>query len=286
MNVVLQMVASGILWGFVFALVALGLTLIFGVMDIVNFAHGEFLMIAMYFAFWLSVWPKIDPLVSLPLVAAALGLIGLVVYWLLIRRVLKAPMLAQIFSTFGLMIFLQGLAQVLWSPSYRAVAAPLFHGAVKVGSVDFSKPQLVAAAGAVLATGAIFLFMTRTRAGWALQAVSQDRQAAALMGIPVERTFALAWVIGAAMVGVAGALLAEFYYIFPTVGSTFANIAFAAVALGGFGSIQGAFVAGIVMGVVQVLGGFFISSALAPALIFAVYLVVVALRPQGFFGRK
>jgi branched-chain amino acid transport system permease protein len=190
------------------------------------------------------------------------------------------------FSTFGLMVFLQGTAQVLWSPNYRAVAHPLFQGVWKLGSLDLSKPQMVAAAGAVLATAGAYLFITRTRAGWALQAVAQDREAAALMGIPVQRTFTIAWMLGAALVGVAGSLLAEFYYVFPTVGGIFANIAFATVALGGFGSIQGAFIAGILMGMVQVVGGYLVSPALAPALIFLVYLVVVVARPQGLMGRS
>jgi branched-chain amino acid transport system permease protein len=281
----IQILVSGLLWGFVFSLVALGLTLIFGVMDVVNFAHGEFLMLAMYLAFWFSVYPGIDPILSLPAVVLLLAALGAAVHLLVIRHVLEAPLFAQMFSTFGLMLFLQGLAQTLWGPDYRAVANPIFQGVWHVGSIDFSKPQIVAASGAVIAAGLAYLFITRTRTGWSLQAVAQDRDAAALMGIPVQRAFTIAWMLGAALVGVAGGLLAEFYYIFPTVGSSFVNIAFATVALGGFGNVEGAFIAGILMGLVQSFGGYFISSALAPALIFAIYLLVVWKRPQGLLGK-
>lgn len=280
-----QVLVGGILWGFVFTLIALGLTVIFGVMDIVNFAHGDFLMVAMYAAYWFSVWPGVDPLVSLPAVVVILAGLGAATYRWLIRYVLKAPMLAQIFATFGLMVFLRGVAQALWTPDYRTVADPIFQGTWNVAGIALSKPQLVAASGAVLATLIVYLFVTRTRTGWALQAVAEDREAASLMGIPVQRMFTISWMLGAACVGVAGALLAEFYYIFPEVGAVFGFLAFVTVALGGFGSISGAFLAGLIIGMVEVMGGFLFAPAYKYLLVFMLYICVVVLRPQGIFGK-
>lgn len=280
-----QVLVSGVLWGFLFSLIALGLTVIFGVVDIVNFAHGDFLMLAMYIAFWLSIWPGLDPVASVPLVALALGALGALTHRILIRRVLKAPMLAQIFGTFGLLVFLRGAAQLAWSPDYRTVSDPLFRGTWTVAGVALSKPQAVAAIGAILATLAVYLFITRTRTGWALQAVAEDREAASLMGIPVQRMYTIAWALGASCVGVAGALLAEFYYVFPEVGAVFGFLAFVTVALGGFGSVSGAFVAGLIIGMVEVLGGFLWMPAYKYLLVFVLYLVVVVARPQGLLGR-
>ena len=285
-DVILQVIVGGVLWGFIYVLIALGLTLIFGVMDICNFAHGDFLMIAMYIAFWLSVWPGMDPMFSLPIVAVAVALLGAATYWLLIRHVLKASGMAQIFVTFGLMIFLRGVAQALWGADYRSIADPMISGAWNVlANLTLSKPQVIAALGAVIATVLVYLFITRTRTGWALQAVAENRDAASLMGIPVQRMFILAWIIGAGCVGIAGCLLAEFYYVFPEVGAVFGFLAFITVALGGFGSISGVFVAGLIIGMMEVIGGFFLGPAYKYLLVYGLYFVCIVLRPQGIMGR-
>jgi len=285
-EIIIQLILSGILWGIVYSLIALGLSLIYGMMDIINFAHGEFLMVAMYVGFWLSVSPGIDPLYSLPVTVAVLGLIGFLTYKGLIKRILKAPMYAQMFSTFGLLIFLQGLAQVLWTPEYRSVKNPIFEGVWRAGGISISKPQVVASIAATIAAVAVYLFIMKTKTGWSMQAVSQDKEAAALMGIRVERTYVLTWIIGAALVGYAGALLIEFYYVYPTVGSMFGNLAYVIVALGGFGSIEGAFVAGIIVGMIDSVVGFALSPSLKPVIIFGLYLAVVTFRPRGLMGRS
>ncbi len=234
-EVILQVVGSGVLWGFIFVLSALGLTIIFGVMDICNFAHGDFLMMAMFLAFWLSVWPGLDPMLSLPIVAIAIALLGVATYWLLIRHVLKASGMAQIFVTFGLMIFLRGLAQALWGADYRSITDPLVQGSWNImPNLSLSKPQVVAALCAIVATILVYLFMTKTRTGLALQAVSEDKDAASLMGIPVQKMYILAWIIGAGCVGIAGGLLSEFYYIYPEVGMVYGFLAFITVATSGY----------------------------------------------------
>jgi branched-chain amino acid transport system permease protein len=284
-EVLLQGIVSGLLMGFVYALIAAGLSLIFGLMEIVNFAHGEFLMVAMFSTFWAWALWRLDPVVSLPLTGAALFLLGVAVYHGLIRWVLGAPMLAQIFATFGLAIFLRSAAQAIWGVDFHLVKDPLVQGRISLGGLFIGLPQLVASVGALLSFVFLNWFISRTETGLALQATSQDRQAASLMGINTERMFALGWGIGAACVGVAGSLLTIFFYVFPDVGSSFALLAYVTVALGGFGNVPATLLAGVVVGLIEVLGGLLVSPALKYVTVFAVYLLVVLWRPQGLFGR-
>jgi branched-chain amino acid transport system permease protein len=285
LEVLLQGVVSGLLMGFIYSLIAAGLSLIFGLMEIVNFAHGEFLMLAMFSTFWLWALWGLDPMISLPLTAALLFALGAATYHGVIRWILDAPMLAQIFATFGLAIFLRSAAQALWGVDFHLVRDPWVQGRISLAGLFIGLPQLVASGGALLAFGFLTWFIRRTETGLALQATAQDRQAAALMGINTERMFALGWGIGAACVGVAGGLLAIFFYIFPDVGSSFALLAYVAVALGGFGNVPATLLAGVVVGVVEVLGGLLIAPALKYVAVFALYLAVVLWRPQGLFGR-
>ena len=285
-QVVAQALVSGLLAGFVFALIAAGLSLIFGVMEIVNFAHGEFLMISMYLSYFLHTRLGWDPLAALPVNAVVLFIVGAIVYAVLIRRVLRASMLAQIFATFGLSVFLQSLAQFLWRADFRTIGETWVTGRIALAGVFIGRPQLAAAAGAIFTTAALWWLLTRTGTGRALLATAEDRQAAALMGIDPHRMFALAWGLGAACVGVAGGLLSTFYYIYPQVGGVFALIAFVAVALGGFGSVAGAFLGGVLIGAVESLAGVLVAPAVKNVFVFAVYLVVVLLRPRGLLGKQ
>jgi branched-chain amino acid transport system permease protein len=284
-DLIIQAVVSGLLMGLIYALVAVGLSLIFGLMEIVNFAHGEFLMLAMFSAFWLWTLAGLDPLLSLPLVAALLAAAGALVHLGIIRRLLRAPMLAQVCGTFGLAVALRAGAQYLWTPDFRTIANPWVAGRVQVGPVFIGQPQLVAGAICLLCFLALWLFVTRTETGLGLQATAQDRQAAAVMGIPTERMSALGWAIGLGCVGVAGTMLSTFYYIFPEVGGSFALLAFVAVALGGFGSILGSLVAGVLIGLVESLGGLLIDPSYKTVLVFGLYLAVIISRPNGLFGR-
>src|SRR5512142_2758369 len=284
-QLLLQTLLSGVLIGLVYALVAVGLTLIFGVMDIVNFAHGEFLMLGMYASFWgWALW-GLDPIATLPLTAFLLFLLGAVIYRVIIKRIITAPMLSQIFATFGLMILLRGVAQYLWKPDFRSVDTTIVAGKVAVAGLQFGLPQVVSAVGAVLTTGLVWWFLRSTRLGAALEATAADKEAAALMGIDAQRMFTLAWGIGAACAGIAGALLSTYFSVFPEVGANFILVAFVLVALGGFGSVAGAFWGGIVVGIVEVLGGFLVGPAYKLVLVLALYLIVVLVRPQGLLGR-
>lgn len=284
-EILLQSLVSGILIGLIYALVAVGLTLIFGVMDIVNFAHGEFLMFGMYSAFWLFALYSLDPIYTLPLTMVLLFGLGALVYQLVIRRIAEAPMLSQIFTTFGLMILFRGIAQFLWKPDFRTVNKSVVDGNISFGGIQVGTPQLVAGIGAVLITAAIYLFLTKTRTGAALEATAADKDAARLMGIDSRQMFMLAWGLGAACAGIAGALMATFFPIFPEVGANFILIAFVVVNLGGFGSVTGALCAGVLVGVIEVMGGLLVGPQFKMAIVLLLFLLVLMIRPQGLMGK-
>lgn len=284
-EILAQTLASGLLIGLIYALVAIGLTLIFGVMDIVNFAHGEFLMLGMYASFWLFALFALDPMFSLPLTVLALFAFGVLLYRAVIRRIIDASALSQIFTTFGLMLLLRGLAQFLWKPDYRTIENSLVAGSVKFAGIQVGLPQVVAGVGAILVTALITLFMKRTKLGAALEATASDKDAARLMGIDSHRMFALAWGIAAACAGAAGALLSTFFPIFPEVGANFILIAFVVVNLGGFGSVTGAFWAGLMVGVIEVMGGLLLGPPFKLAVVLVLFLAVLMFRPQGLLGR-
>ncbi len=271
--------------GCIYVLVAVGLCLIWGLMEIVNFAHGEFLMLAMFTSFWGFNLYHLDPLLSLPFCMILLFVLGVATYFIVIKKILKAPFLAQILATFGLGIFLRYLAQFMWSPDFRTIKDPILTGSINLGGLFIGIPQFAASLICILTFALLYLFINRTEVGAALLATSEDREAASLMGINSDKMFALGWGIGAACLGVAGALMSNFYYIFPEVGFPFALIAYVGVALGGFGSIPGSFVAGIIIGVVEFLSGLFIAPAFKYAFVFLIYLLVVFIRPQGLWGR-
>ena len=280
----LQQIVNSLLIGSVYALVAIGLTLIWGVMNVLNFAHGDFLMLGMFIAFWCYTLFKMDPIFSIPVCAALLFLLGVGIYRFIISKVMKGPGLAQLVVTFGVSIFLANLAVMLWSPDFRLIEKPLLAGTWSLGSVQLSIPKFAASVGSVVVSAAVFLFLKKTRTGKAILAVEMNRDAALLMGINTERINSLSFGLGSALVGIAGAFLSMYYYIYPQVGGLFGLISFCIVALGGFGSIEGAFIAGILIGLVQTLGGYFFDPAYKYALVFLVYLITVRIRPQGLMG--
>ena len=285
---VAQSLASGLLMGLIYGLVAAGLALIFGLMDVVNFAHGEFLMTAMYAAFGLFFAFALDPLASAPFVAAAMFIFGAAVYLGVVRFAMSASAnagMVQIFATFGLAIVMRGLAQLLFTPDYRSIPHSWLGGkTLQVAGVFLPAPQLAGAVVSLAAFGALWLIINRTDFGRALEATREDAGAVALVGIDKKRVFALGWGLGGALVGLAGAVLAGFFYIYPDVGASFSLIAYVTVALGGFGSVFGAFAAGILVGLVEAASALALPPSLKSLGIFALYLVVVVVRPRGLFG--
>jgi branched-chain amino acid transport system permease protein len=284
MDQLLQQLVNGVLIGLVYSLLAIGLTLVWGVMNVLNFAHGDFLMIGMFLSYWLYVMAGVDPLLSIPVNAVALFLLGMFVYRFIISKVMHGPGLAQLVVTFGVSIFISNFAALIWTPNFRSVEQTLLSGTWNLDGVMLSIPKFVSSIGSVVTSALVFCFLRYTRTGKAILAVEMDREAATIMGINTERINSLSFAIGSALVGVAGALLATHYYIYPFVGGTFGLICFCIVALGGFGSIEGAFIAGILVGVVQTLGGYIFDPAYKLAIVFVMYLVTVWIRPQGLRG--
>ena len=279
-----QQLVNGLLIGFMYSLIAIGLTLIWGVMNIVNFAHGDFLMLGMFTSFWLYTLYGLDPLFSIPICTVVLFVLGVLIYRFIVSKVMQGPVLAQLVVTFGVSIFLANLAVFLWTPDFRLIEKPLLRGTWEIGQIELSIPKLIASIGSVLTSIFVFWFLKKTRIGKAILATEMDREAALLMGINTERINSISFAIGSSLVGIAGAFLSTYYYIYPQVGGVFGTIAFAIVALGGFGSIEGAFLAGILVGLVQTLGGYFFDPAYKYAIVFLIYLITVWIRPQGLLG--
>jgi branched-chain amino acid transport system permease protein len=287
-GLIIQVVLGGLLMGFVYALVAAGLSLIFGLMNVVNFAHGELLMLAMYGTFVIHQNLHLDPLLQIPLIAAVMFGVGVAIYRLLIARALDVRFntgMVQIFVTFGLGIFLVGAAQLTFGSDFRSINDGfLSNQTFMLGPVILPMAQVLAGLVCLLAFGALAL-ISRTEFGRALEATREDRDAVALIGIDRNHVFSIGWGIGAAAVGIAGVMLASFYYISPTVGDNFALIAYVTVALGGFGSLLGALIAGLLVGVVEALTALVIDPSLKQAGIFAIYVLVLMFRPRGLLGR-
>ena len=284
-TIFLQLIVSGLLIGFVFSLIAVGLTLIWGVMDILNFAHGDFLMLAMFSSFLMFANLGLDPLLSLPMVVALLFMVGLLTFRWVIRPVLGYPGLIALLATFGLSIFIRNLVLFFVGPNYRVINQSILAGKnFSMLGLHFSLSQTMSAIGCVLITSAIYLLIARTKFGRSLRATSLDKETALLMGINTNRVFALTFGLGAACVGFAGGMLSNFYPIFPEVGLNFAIMSFVIVALGGFGNISGAFLAGIFVGLVENVGGFLIGPEFKYTLVFVLYLIVISIRPKGLFG--
>lgn len=284
-----QIVVSGLLTGLLYALIAVGLSLIFGLMDVVNFAHGEFLMTAMYAVFGLWLLTRLDPLLLAPVVVGLMFAFGTFVYAAVVRHAMRAKAnqgMVQIFATFGLAILIQGTAQFFFTPDYRSITTSWLGGrTLELGGIFLPVPQLFGGALSILAFAGLWLLMTRTDFGRALEATREDAAAVALVGIDRARVFALGWGLGAALVGLAGAVLSTFYYIHPQVGGPFALIAYVVVALGGFGSVFGALVAGVIVGLVEALSAIILPPALKSIGVYSLYLAVVFIRPSGLFGR-
>jgi len=242
-------------------------------------------MLSMFSSFWLWSLLGLDPIFSIPITVLMMAICGVLTHYLLIRYILKARMLVQICATFGLSIFIRALAQFIWTPDFRSVDKPLLEGRIEIANIFIGQPQLFASLVCLFAFVILYLFVTKTETGLGLQATAQDREAAEIVGIPSNRMFAIGWAIGLGCVGVAGGMMSNYFFIFTDVGVNFALFAFVAVALGGFGSVIGCLYAGIIIGLVESLGGLLIDPSFKLLYVFAIYLLVVIYRPQGLFGR-
>jgi branched-chain amino acid transport system permease protein len=282
---ILQLIINGLLLGGIYALISIGLTLIFGVLEIVNFAHGEFLMLAMYASYFLFQLYGIDPYLSLLIILPVFFLIGIAIQRAAIQPILNAPPLNQIFMTVGLSMVLQNAALFFWTADYRIVKTSYSALTLKTEGLMISFPRLVAFILAMALIAALLIFLRKTYTGKSIRALAQERKAAMLMGINVYRTYQIAFGIGIACVGAAGAMLIPVYFVFPSVGTLFVLIAFVVVILGGYNSLIGSLVGGLIIGVVEAFSGFFISPHLKEAIYFGIFILILLFRPTGIFGR-
>lgn len=285
METFLQVLIDGILSGLIYALVAAGLCLIWGVMDIINFAHGEFLMVAMYVSYWLGFLANVDPLVSLFAAGAFIFIIGALTYKLIVKYTIGKPPLSALLATFGLAMVIKNFCLNRFSPNFLILSDTwLGDKTFHLGGLIFPLPQLAAGVLALAVIGLVYALINSTRFGWAVQATAMDRDAAELMGINTERIYVLIFGIGGACVGLAGGIMPTYLAVHPEVGSLFGLIAFICVAMGGFGSIPGALFAGLLVGVVESFAGFYIAPVFKYVAVFGLYLAVMVFRRKGMFG--
>jgi branched-chain amino acid transport system permease protein len=284
MDQILNVLVFGLLLGGIYGLVSIGLNLIFGVVRIVNFAQGELVMFGMYGSYFAYAQLGINPYLSVFIVAPLVGLLGVAIQRLVIQPLHNEPNM-QIFATFGLLMMFQNIMLTLSRGEAYSIGGQVGSSVLTVGDLKVSVARVVTFMAATLITIGLHLFLSRTMAGKAIRAVTQDKRSARVMGINVERTFLITFGIGAALAGMAGALLTPIYSITPAVGGNFILAAFAVVVLGGLGSVWGAYIGGLIVGVVEAFAGYYIDPALKSAVWFIIFLVVLIVRPSGLMGQ-
>jgi len=284
MDILIQLIINGLLLGGAYAIISLGLTLIFGVVRVVNFAHGEFLMVGMYLVYLAASHFGIHPYVGLVPVAIILFALGAATQRLVIQPLLDADEHIQIFATVGISTILLNLALVVFGANVLRAPVELGTDSISVGNYAMVTGQLITFIAALVLAVGLHLFMHRTYLGRALRAVAQHRYAAMLMGVNVKAVYVLAFGLGTAFVGIAAGLLAPQYPVFPTVGTYFVLTAFVIVVLGGMGSLYGAVAGSMIIGVVDTLAGYYIAPDLKEVVYFGIFLLILVLRPTGLFG--
>ena len=286
MRVLLQSTASGILIGGVYALVGIGLTIIYGVMRVINFAHGELLMIGMYLTWMIFTFFGVDPFVSIVFVIPLTFLFGALLQKGLINRVLDALPQNQILLTIGLGLVVSNLVMLIFTSDYKIITTRYSSSTFSLAGLRLSTPLSISLAITAAITTLLYLFLLKTDTGQAIRATAQDRDAAQLMGINVKRMSVLAFGIGTALAGTAGALVSPTYYIFPQVGGAFTLKAFVIVVLGGMGSVVGATLGGIIIGITESLAAIYISSGTKEIFVYVLCLLVLLFKPSGLLGRS
>lgn len=283
--IILQAVLDGILIGAVYALISVGLTLVFGVMDIVNFANGEFLMLGMFVAYLLWQVFGVDPLLSAVLVGVIVFAFGALCERFLIEPIINAPPLAQVFATVGLGIVLREGAAVIFGNDFHSVHTPYQVSAISLGPLVLSAPYLLAFAYAAVMALALNFFLSRTEFGRAMRATAQNRAAAVLFGIDPRRMHMVAFALGSGLTGLAGAVILPYTVVYPTVGLQYVLLMFTVVVLGGLGSVRGAMIAGLVIGVIQSVSTLLVSTELQNLLVFTIFILALVLGPGGVINR-
>jgi branched-chain amino acid transport system permease protein len=284
MTVFFQALISGILIGGVYALIGVGLTIIFGVMRVINFAHGDLLMLGMYATYYLFTLLHIDPFLSIIITIPVMFLFGAFLQKTFINRALSALPQNQILLTIGMGLVMSNSIMLAFTSDYKILTTSYSSGSISLLGISISEPLVYSFIITVAITAALYWFLYRTDTGQAIRATAQDREAAQLMGINVKRTSILAFGIGTALAGTAGALISPTYYIFPQVGGVFTLKAFVITVLGGMGSIVGATLGGVLIGIAESVGGLYFGSGWKDVIVFVLFLLVLLFKPSGLLG--
>jgi branched-chain amino acid transport system permease protein len=279
-----QSAVNGVLTGSLYAMIGVGLTVVFGVMRIINLAHGEMVMLGMFASYWGLVKWKLDPFVSILVWAPVMFVAGVLVYRFLLRKIIPGGELNTLLYTAGFSLLVANVALFLWTGDYRTINLPYAMLPMRPLGIAIPIPIAIAFLVAIVITGALYLFLSRTDTGRAVRATSQNAEAAILMGIDVERIAMLTFGLGTALAAAAGVLLAPSLYLYPTVGEILIVKCFVVVVLGGLGSVPGAIAGGLLLGVVESLGAVYVSTALRDVVGFVIFLLVLLFRPSGLFG--
>ena len=287
MEVFLQVLVNGLMLGGLFAIIGIGLTLIFGIVKVINFAHGEFLMVGMYAAFLLTTALDVHPYTTAIAVIPLLFVFGMLTQRFLIQPLMNArDDHIQIFVTVGLSTALINLALLVFGAEFATTPPSGLRTALEIGPVRVLVGQLVVFGAATSLVVGLTLYLNNTQFGRAIRAVAQNRAAARLMGINVNWVYIVTFGLGAACVGLAASLIAPLYPTSQTIGTYFVLIAFVVVVLGGMGSITGAFLGAMVIGLIDSFSAYYIGSDLREVAVFTVFLLILILRPQGLFGGR
>jgi branched-chain amino acid transport system permease protein len=281
-----QALVSGILIGGVYALIGIGLTIIFGVMRIINFAHGDLLMVGMYMTYFLYTLLHVDPFLSIFITIPLMFLYGAFLQKFVINRVLSALPQNQILLTIGLGLIMSNTVMLAFTSDYKILTTKYSSSSVKLLGISISSPLVISFAITIAITLALTWFFRETNTGQAIRATAQDREAATLMGINVRKMSIIAFGLGAALAGTAGALIAPTYYIFPQVGSVFTLKAFVITVLGGMGSVTGAMMGGVLIGIAESIGGAYLGSGWKEVVVFVLFLLVLLFKPSGLRGKS
>lgn len=286
LSILFASVLNGITTGAVYALIALGLTLIYGVLHIINFAHGASLMVALYGVYFLKEQLGIDPYLALPIMVPAMFALGYALQRGVINRASHGKDENILLVTLGLSIVLENLALLFFKSDTRNIETAYTLTTVSIGPAMISLPKLVSFVGALVVSAVLLAVMRYTDLGRAIRAVAKEKHGARLMGIDVDHVYAMCFGIGLACLGAAACFLLPAYYVNPLVGSGFVLVAFTIVVLGGMGSFVGALVGGLLIGVVESIGGLYLGESLGQVGIFAIFIAVLLFRPQGLFGAR
>lgn len=282
---IIQGIVSGLLVGGIYSLIAIGLNLIFGVMGIINFAHGALMMLGMYTTFWSVTLFKINPYLTLLITIPLLFLIGFIIQRFLINSVLDSPESIQILLTLGLALWIENAALILWSPNFRSIISSNRTTNIYLYDISINLPRVYAFSFALFCVILLNIFLRKTDLGLAIRAASENKDGSHLVGINVKKIYILAFGIGSACVGAAGTLVMPFLYVYPEVGYMFLLNAFIVVVMGGMGNLMGAFYSGLIVGVTESLGGLFLKGSLKNALVYCFFILLLLFRPKGLFSK-